>query len=288
MMKLGLLVLVLTGSSGSVSKGLNQTLQPTNGSTDSTSLTPANPRWLSEVQTETNNTTQPPLSPEQTASTAIVTGPSGETTGNGDEDEDKTTEDKTGYTHSTTPYQMKVDVPTSTPDYVILVFILLVILILITILFLLRRASRTYSFDLQRPPAVSHPSQATGTFEPVDLDDLDRAAAHGEETVPPTANGATPQSDDDARQGKMDANGGMTSPSSETNEPADEQLDMNLLSEVIGVENENINNPSFCSGDPFVEINLNEPSPYDQLAQAAEAPPSARPPSPASSSKQRH
>ncbi|XP_029028412.2 uncharacterized protein LOC114868875 isoform X1 [Betta splendens] len=61
--------------------------------------------------------------------------------------------------------------------YVILVLIILVIVVLCVILYLLRRVSRTYSFDLQRP-SPSHHNEPTGTFEPVHLDDLGVCRSH--------------------------------------------------------------------------------------------------------------
>ncbi|XP_028330498.1 uncharacterized protein LOC114480496 isoform X2 [Gouania willdenowi] len=58
----------------------------------------------------------------------------------------------------------------STTGYVVLALIILVIIVLCIILFCLRRASRTYSFDLQRPAPPNHVHLPT--FEPIDLDDF--------------------------------------------------------------------------------------------------------------------
>lgn len=197
--------------------------------------------------------------------------------------------------------------PTDTTDdsswgYVILAFIIVVIVILCIILYLLRRANRTYSFDLQRPVHVNHLNEPTGTFEPVYLDDL---APQDQETTddlspPPVANGTTPQAEEkncngeNAAQEQPDANGleaSLTSNTSNTSpSPADEPADKtsspfsstNLLFDAIGDEqqNENNNNPSVYSSDPFVEINLDDPAWCDQLLTTPEAPSSVLPFSP--------
>ncbi|XP_051257945.1 uncharacterized protein LOC127364439 isoform X2 [Dicentrarchus labrax] len=186
--------------------------------------------------------------------------------------------------------------------YVILVFIILVIIVLIIILYMLRKVSRSYSFDLQRPVHSNHHDEPTGTFEPVYLDDLDRPTPKDQVTTddlspPPVANGTTLQSEekgsngDNATQEQPDANGPETTVTIDTSpSPGDELADKtssplsdtDLFFDAIGEEqqNENNNNPSVCSSDPFVEINLDDPAWCDQFLTSPEAPSSVLPFSP--------
>nr|XP_046237040.1 uncharacterized protein LOC124054735 [Scatophagus argus] len=187
--------------------------------------------------------------------------------------------------------------------YVILVFMILMIIALSVILYLLRRAARTYSFDLQRPTPVDHLNEPTGTFEQVYLDDLARPAPDDDQVTrddlspPPVANGTTLQPEEkgsngeNAPQAQPEPNGvesslsGTTSPS-----PGDDPADRtsgplsstDMLLDAIGDEqqNENNNNPSVCSSDPFVEINLDDPAWCDQLLTSPAAPSSVLPFSP--------
>ncbi|XP_073331109.1 uncharacterized protein [Pagrus major] len=183
--------------------------------------------------------------------------------------------------------------------YVILVLIIVMIIVLCVILYLLRRAARTYSFDLQRPLPVSHHNEPTGTFEPVYLDDLERPAPKDQVNTddlspPPVANGTTSTSEEkgpngeSAPQGQSDANGltGETSPTSNTSpslgdDPADKTTSplssTDLFFDTVGEEIGNNNNPSVCSSDPFVEINLDDPAWCDQLLSSPEAPSSVLP-----------
>ncbi|XP_035531096.1 uncharacterized protein LOC118338043 [Morone saxatilis] len=186
--------------------------------------------------------------------------------------------------------------------YVILAFIILVIIILIIILYMLRKVSRSYSFDLQRPVHSNHHDEPTGTFEPVYLDDLDRPTPKDQVTTddlspPPVTNGTTLQSEekgsngDNATQEQPDANGPETTVTIDTSpSPGDDVADKtssplsntDLFFDAIGEEqqNENNNNPSVCSRDPFVEINLDDPAWCDQLLTSPEAPSSVLPFSP--------
>lgn len=184
--------------------------------------------------------------------------------------------------------------------YVILVLIILVIIALCVILYFLRRTSRTYSFDLHRPnPNVNQFSEPTGTFEPVYLDDLDQPAPKDQVTISeqPVANGTSLQSEEKAGNGENaaqespDANGPETSPTGDSgasggDDPADKTSDpsscTNLFFDDTGEtqQNENNNNPSVCSSDPFVDVNLDEPAWCDQLLAAPEAASSVLPFSP--------
>ncbi|GAA6228366.1 uncharacterized protein LOC108891065 [Lates japonicus] len=187
--------------------------------------------------------------------------------------------------------------------YVILAFIILVIIVLCIILYFLRRVSRTYSFDLQRQdPIINQFNEPTGTFEPVYLDDLDRPAPKDLVTTedpspPPAANGTSVQLEEkgsngeNAPQEQPDANGLETSPSSDTSPTLDDDtadktsnppgsIDLMFDGFREPPQNENNNNPSVCSSDPFVEINLNEPPWCDQLLSSPEATSSVLPFSP--------
>ncbi|XP_026200196.1 uncharacterized protein LOC113151499 isoform X2 [Anabas testudineus] len=186
--------------------------------------------------------------------------------------------------------------------YVILVFIILVIIILCVILYYLRKVSRSYSFDLQRPSPISRLNEPTGTFEPVYLDDLDRPVPKDDVTTddlspPPVANGTSLPSEEKgsseeiAPQEQPEANSGESSPVRNTSPtPGDDTADKapspatstSLFFDALGEEqqNENNNNPSVCSSDPFVEINLDEPALCDQLLNSPEATSSVLPFSP--------
>ncbi|KAI3375537.1 hypothetical protein L3Q82_003871 [Scortum barcoo] len=190
------------------------------------------------------------------------------------------------------------------PGYVILVLIIVVIIVLCVILYILRRVSRMYSFDLQRPSPVDRLSEPIGTFEPVYLDDLDRPPPKENTTTddlspPAVANGTTlpPEenvsSGENAPQEQPDANGVESSPAgnaspSEGDDPADKRSSLlgstNLFFDITGEEqqNGNNNNPSVCSSDPFVEINLDDPAWCDQLLTSPEASSSVLPFSPLS------
>lgn len=165
--------------------------------------------------------------------------------------------------------------------YVLLVLIMVVVVALCVILFFLRKVSRTYSFDLQRPSPAHNLSEPIGTFEPVYLDDLDRPALTDQVTgvepsTPPTANGTRFQNEDNSSDSDVPpesphVNGLQGAPTSDT-DPSDnrtsDQLDgPDLFLDTAKEEqqNENNNNPVSCSGLPFVEINLEEAPWCDQL-----------------------
>ncbi|XP_069028259.1 uncharacterized protein [Embiotoca jacksoni] len=163
--------------------------------------------------------------------------------------------------------------------YVFLVLILLVIIVLCVILYFLRRVSRTYSFDLQRPTPVERLNQG-GTFEPVYLDDLERPATTIDDLSPsPVANGTSLPSEEKGSGGENagpeqpDENGVEASPASpslldELSDPLSDPLSRTdlLFDAIVEQMNENNNNnPSLRSTDPFVEINLDEPAWCDQL-----------------------
>lgn len=178
--------------------------------------------------------------------------------------------------------------------YVLLVMIILVIIVLCVILYFLRRASRTYSFDLHRPSPVDHLNVAIGTFEPVYLDDLERPTPKENTTTeeaPPAANGTNlteekSSNGHNAAQEHLDVNGLETSPTSNTSDPLDadpvQPLDgpSLMFGDAEEQQNENNNNPSVCSSEPFVEISLEEPVWCDQLLSSPQAPSSVLPFSP--------
>lgn len=159
--------------------------------------------------------------------------------------------------------------------YVILVLIIALIVGLCVILYLLRRSSRTYSFDLQRPLPVNYQNEPTGTFEAVHLDDLEPPVQFDDvatdDLSPPSAgNGTTAQSEENGSNGlkspveQQDVNGLETLPISP---PASDQLVVCPLDSVTLLssgaleeqQNENNNHP-FCPSDLFVDININEPT----------------------------
>ncbi|XP_017296516.1 uncharacterized protein LOC108250925 [Kryptolebias marmoratus] len=172
--------------------------------------------------------------------------------------------------------------------YVVLVLIVIIIIILCVILFMLRRASRTYSFDLQRPSSPSrHLDEPTGTFGQVYVDDLDRPAPKDipmteDITAAPVANGTSPEpeekgsSDETAvPQEQPEAIDVPKSPSSSFTSSLDEdkteKLSVKLSSNNLFFDaaeepqNENNNHPLAGSSYPFVEINLDEPAWCDEL-----------------------
>eukprot|EP00064_Thunnus_orientalis_P021120 superscaffoldBa00006217_g21275 len=163
----------------------------------------------------------------------------------------------------------------SSSGYVILVLIILVIIILCVILYLLRRVSRTYSFDLQRPSPASHCNEPTGTFEPVYLDDLDQTApedrVNNDYTPPPTlANGTTPQSEEkdssgeNAPQDQTDTNGLETLSIGINSPPADIMSDQLMNTDIFfngsGEEQQNENNNNPCETVCVDIHNTMEPS----------------------------
>ncbi|XP_074555307.1 uncharacterized protein LOC141811224 [Halichoeres trimaculatus] len=217
--------------------------------------------------------------------------------------EDKTTELPTTHFSSSSPSAPTKAAPTggSSWAYVILVLIILVIIVLCIILYLLRRASRTYTFDLQRPVPTNNPNEPTGTFEQVYLDDLEQPAPKDEVITDdisstPVANGTTLQTEekisngDNTPQDQPGLNRSETPPSSDSSPSlGDEQADnhstnsTNFFFDAVGEEqqqNENNNNPSVCSSDPFVEINLEDPALSNQLLTSPEASSSVLPFSP--------
>lgn len=178
--------------------------------------------------------------------------------------------------------------------YVLLVLIIVAIIILCVMLYFLRRVSRTYSFDLHRPIPSNHRNDPIGTFEPVYLDDLapkDQGNTEDVPPPPPVSNGTTIQTEEresngeSAPQEPSEANGLEASPGhtdlsligdpeEKTSSPSGST---SIFFDTIGEEqqNENNNNPSVCSSDPFVEINLE-----DHLLASSEAPSSVLPFSP--------
>ncbi|MEQ2296435.1 hypothetical protein AMECASPLE_024832 [Ameca splendens] len=172
--------------------------------------------------------------------------------------------------------------------YVILVLIIILIIVLCIILFMLRRASRTYSFDLQRPAPCSNLYEPTGTFGQVYLDDLEgsthKDVISEDLSTTPVPNGTSPPleekaaDEENAPQEQPEASDPQNSSSSSSSslsgddqaEKKSNQMSSNNLFFDAAEEppqqqlNENNNNP--CgSSNPFVEINLDEPPWSDQL-----------------------
>ncbi|XP_054912200.1 uncharacterized protein LOC129376635 [Poeciliopsis prolifica] len=176
--------------------------------------------------------------------------------------------------------------------YILLVLIIIVIVVLCVILYMLRRASRTYSFDLQRPAASSNVYEPTGTFGQVYLDDLDQPVnkdvisddlsttpvpngtgpqpeetADGEENAlqdPPEANDPQRPSSSSSSSSRSSLSGGDQE-EKKSNQMSSNNLFFDAVEETQQQNGNNNNNPSVCSSDPFVEINLDDPAWSDQL-----------------------
>ncbi|XP_022073774.2 uncharacterized protein LOC110968243 [Acanthochromis polyacanthus] len=305
--RLCFLVLVIS----SVSRGeVNQTAVPPTAAEkveNEDSPIPTVPQPQDDTRNDTNSSraTNQSLVPMGTVSTPVAETTSNETTTEGSTPQPPTSDRETTVSMTTgTPPIVPSDITTaeggygngpSSWAYVFLVIIILVIIVLCVILYFLRRASRTYSFDLHRPSPVDHLNLPIGTFEPVYLDDLERPTPKETTTTdeaPPAANG-TNLTDEKSSGGHNDAqehldvNGLETSPTSNpsnTSVSSDgdpvEPLDGPSLMFAEEQQNENNNNPSVCSNEPFVEINLDEPAWCDQLLTSPEAPSSVLPFSP--------
>ncbi|XP_061565722.1 uncharacterized protein LOC133420143 isoform X2 [Cololabis saira] len=287
-MKIWHLVFLILASC-SAARGRNGTAGGEDGtdteSPDVPTITPTAERET-EAPTPSSSPTAP-AAPFRTANTSSENGTTVGVFGSEDEDEDPTT-------HATTLATVaketlgNADVTTqlpqsasSTPGFVALAFIILVIIVLCVVLYFLRKASRTYSFDLHRPSPMSRHSEPTGTFEPVYLDDLDHPGLKDVMTVegspPPVANGSSLPSEENVlseetapeEQPDSDQADGIIDPPSSANwffDAPEEQ------------QNENNNNPSVCSSDPFVEINLDDAWGHQLLSNDAPASSSVVPP----------
>ncbi|XP_056156227.1 uncharacterized protein LOC130130548 isoform X1 [Lampris incognitus] len=193
----------------------------------------------------------------------------------------------TGTAKATATTTAKTDVMHSSWGYILLLLMILLIIGLCVILFTLRRNSRIYSFDFQRPGHATHSSltvsEQPGTFEAVRLDDLDChvPSNHGiSDDLSPSAvtNGTALQprekgSDGDkARDGdlvdcQMDldalpTNGINLSLDIDLNDKKSNQSSgTNLFSDTKEDEqhNGNNNNPSPRSSEPFVDVSLDDP-----------------------------
>lgn len=304
--RLCFLVLVIS----SVSRGENETtVTPAGGSETVKNEGLSTPTvLLTDTSEDANSSTATNQSPASvmTVSTPVAGTPSNETT-----TEASKTQTSASSRVTTGSTRAGVIIPGATTPavnghgnsswaYVLLVMIILVIIVLCVILFFLRRASRTYSFDLHRPSPVDHLNVAIGTFEPVYLDDLERPTPKENTTTeeaPPAANGTNlteekSSNGHNAAQEHLDVNGLETSPtsnssnSSNTSEPPDtdpvQPLDgpSLMFADAEEQQNENNNNPSVCSSEPFVEISLEEPVWCDQLLSSPQAPSSVLPFSP--------
>ncbi|KAK5848165.1 hypothetical protein PBY51_005804 [Eleginops maclovinus] len=293
----GLCFLVLAFSS--VSRGQNDTTV-----TQETLTSPT--IGADEPQNESNATLQTPLYNHTSANTTDL--PSTNLTAGGEKNSvtDTTEEVSTtmmgGANEDTATVSMETGSTLSTParggghsswGYVLLVLIIVAIIILCIILYFLRRVSRTYSFDLHRQVPSNHHNDPIGTFEPVYLDDLAPKDQGNTEDVPtlPVSNGTTVQTEERESNGEIapkeqsEENGLETSPGNtdpplmgdlaeKTSSPSEStSIFFDALNEEQ--QNENNNNPSVCSSDPFVEINLE-----DQLLTYPEAPSSVLPFSP--------
>ncbi|XP_019733073.1 uncharacterized protein LOC109520360 [Hippocampus comes] len=99
--------------------------------------------------------------------------------------------------------------------YVLMVLLLLVIIILLIILYLLRRASRTYSFDLRHGAAGNHGKAPAGNFEVLYSDDQGRQTPC-DNFMSPVANGTDAQSEEHELQEEMHVNHSQASHSGDS------------------------------------------------------------------------
>ncbi|KAM4564713.1 uncharacterized protein V3H82_013789 [Fundulus diaphanus] len=242
---------------------------------------------LNQTMEEATNTSETgPLTPTTVAPTSPT---SSATRTGGEKSETNQTKESTSASASTTiaptsSSPVVVATSGSSLGYGILVFMIILIVTLCIILYMLRRASRTYSFDLQRPVPVSNPYEPTGTFGQVYLDDLDRPVPKdGLTEDPPTTpvpNGTSPPtqekaaSEENAPQEPAAASDPQNLSSSNSSSLSEDFLDEKKSNQMSSnnlffdaseeppqqQKNENNNNPSVCSSDPFVEINLDEPA----------------------------
>ncbi|XP_078791967.1 uncharacterized protein LOC101173437 isoform X2 [Oryzias latipes] len=158
--------------------------------------------------------------------------------------------------------------------YVILVFIILIIIALSLMLFFIRRASRSYSFDLHRPSPMNNRNEPTGTFEAVYLDDFvaNGSGPKSEENGSSGANDPQEQDEDKSVESRSASVSSQTLADSQDEKKASPPDQNNPFMEAAGEqENENNNNPSTHSSAPFVEINLNGPALCDQLLSPSES-----------------
>ncbi|XP_015238905.1 PREDICTED: uncharacterized protein LOC107090177 isoform X2 [Cyprinodon variegatus] len=194
----------------------------------------------------------------------------------------------------TTPSTTAAAAPAGSPTwaYVLLVLIIIVIIVLCIILYMLRRASRMYSFDLQRPVHSGNVYEPSGTFGQVYLDDLDRPShkdvISDDLSTTPIPNGTSSQleekaaDEENAPQEQPEANDLQNPSTSSTsslsvddlaekksNQMSSNNLFFDAVEEPQTERNENNNNP-FCSTIPFVEINLDEPAWSEQLLSSAQ------------------
>uniref|UniRef100_A0AAV2KJI8 Uncharacterized protein n=2 Tax=Knipowitschia caucasica TaxID=637954 RepID=A0AAV2KJI8_KNICA len=168
--------------------------------------------------------------------------------------------------------------------YVILVLLLLLVVALCIVLVRMRRVSRTYTFDLQRPPPRT--CEPMGSFEPVYLDDLDYqvhtteipellggqenktedkepdievSQTNGLQTTAPTESCPTPETGPAQDQQNLDE----LNQEQQDQQDQDQQNPASRSSPVLFIEEEelnaNNNNPSLRSS-AFEEINLEESS----------------------------
>ncbi|KAM7376970.1 hypothetical protein PAMA_013653 [Pampus argenteus] len=266
MKKLWIHVCLLVLAAVSISRGHTQTdtdedtqstvtpppVSPENGNTSSSSVLTASSSVLtasSSVLTVNSSVLTPfPPSENYTSTNATDLLTTGFT-----EQETTATAATTATTSSSPTSETIKDKDSSSWGYVILVLIVLVIVALCVILYLLRRVSRTYSFDLHRPSPTNHHNEPTGVFEIVNLDELDQPAprdqiTNGDLSPPPVANGTTLQSEekeDNALQEEPDANGLETSSITANSPSADdtsEQMGCTMFFDAMGDEQQNENN----------------------------------------------
>ncbi|XP_047242198.1 uncharacterized protein LOC124880858 isoform X2 [Girardinichthys multiradiatus] len=278
----------------SVSRGHSVTSSPQVASHDSQDQDSANfTTWQSLNQTN-DNLEKAPDNTSMATPTPVPSGPTSRpssvttVTFLGGELRESPTDDSVSTSKSSTSSKpVSVDKSGTSWGYVILVLIIILIIVLCIILFMLRRASRTYSFDLQRPAPCRNLYEPTGTFGQVYLDDLGsthKDVISEDLSTPPVPNGTSPPLEEKAadeenapqeQPGASDPPNSSSSSSSslsgdDQTEKKSNQMSSNNLFFDVAEElpqqqlNENNNNP--CgSSNPFVEINLDEPPWSDQL-----------------------
>ncbi|XP_061768665.1 uncharacterized protein LOC133560301 [Nerophis ophidion] len=165
----------------------------------------------------------------------------------------------------------------STWGYILLVLLLLVILILLVILYLLRRASRTYSFDLRRAAPVRNTEDPAGKFEAICLDEEDQltpkdGATLGDLSVLPTANGLAPQSQENAQEDDANVNHLKVSDIGDSNGMIPDHPVETPDSPALRLNNSDKDNTSlYASTDLLDGMELNELLPFNQIITSPES-----------------
>ncbi|XP_061620020.1 uncharacterized protein LOC133472740 [Phyllopteryx taeniolatus] len=255
-------------AAASVCRGQNQTATSRNRTSDALSTLGTPPM---DTSTPTalyhHNRTSPNQPGVPSTATAQTAGTEGPTTTVSHELHDPserkpTTPAEEDLVSTTAPSVTTAAAPVGGHDswgYILLVLLLLVIIILLVILYLLRKASRTYSFDLQRPAPGNHGGGPAGDFEAFSLDNQGQATPCDRSTSP-AANGTAPQSEEHAPQEAAHVNHSKASDIGDSY-PAilDDSLEKSDPSDAAQEERDKADSSPPGSSGLLAEKDLNEP-----------------------------